>query len=139
MKNKAPPSRALTTVNGGKATAQTNPREQWAREAEEERRALFEAGRKAGREEATHARPYRFAAMLFAATLIGGIIGATAAIGVYASGMYTASAVIGRVGQPQETPDPSIFDVEEDGARTPRDGRADQGWAKQRGQWKQGD
>lgn len=128
--------KSLTTISGGK---KVQTLQEMQAEAAAERKQLFEAGRKAGREEATHARPWRFMALLFAATLFGGIIGATAAIRVYASGMYTASAVIGRVGQPQQAPDPSIFDVEEDGSRTPRDGRADQGWEKQRGQWKQGD
>ncbi len=128
--------KGLTTINGGKVVTKTI--EQAREEAAAERKQVFEAGRKAGREEATHARPYRFAALLFAATLFGGVIGAATAVGVYTSGLYTASAVIGRVGQPQPTPDPSIFDVDEGGARIPRDG-ADEGWAKQRGQWKQGD
>lgn len=139
MNNKAPtpPGKGLMAVNGGKVQALT--REQVVREAEEERRTLFEAGRKAGREEATHAKPYRFAAAVGLAVLAGVVLGLGLAVATYERGVYTAGAVIGRVGVPQETPDPSIFDVEEDGTRTPRDGRADQGWAKQRGGWKQGD
>lgn len=128
--------KSLTPINGGK---KVQTLQEMQEEAAAERKQLFEAGRKAGREEATHAKPYRFAAAVGLAVLAGVVLGLGLAVATYERGVFTAGAVIGRVGVPQETPDPSIFDVEEDGTRTPRDGRADQGWAKQRGGWKQGD
>ncbi|TXH47222.1 MAG: hypothetical protein E6Q97_27690 [Desulfurellales bacterium] len=109
--------------------------------ADEERARIYDngyaEGRIHGRREMLHTRPFLAAAALFAAVLVGGVIGAVAAMRVYEQGAYTMGAVIGRIGQTPDTPAPKLIITDPD-APVARD---DCGYARDaNGRWKrQGD
>lgn len=94
----------------------------------------FNEGRAQGHREMLHTRPFLAAAALGAAVLVGGVIGAVAAMRVYEQGAYTMGAVIGRIGQTQDTPPPTAIEMDPDAPT----GRDDCGWGRDaNGRWKQ--
>lgn len=97
----------------------------------------FNDGRAQGHREMLHTRPFLAAAALGAAVLVGGVIGAVAAMRVYEQGAYTMGAVIGRIGQTQDAPAPATIQMDPD-APSARD---DCGWRRDaNGRWtRQGD